>query len=75
MNLVKELKDQRYIYLNKLKEKENEYESKFDDLRDKYEKAQEKLIEYETTIEEIKQISEWEKQRRIEVENQLKDSK
>lgn len=73
LNLTQEIKDQRLSLLVKLKEKDADYDQKYQDLREKYEISVDKVTDLEAKLEEVNQLAEWEKQKLKESENQIED--
>lgn len=62
-NLIFELKEQRQSYISKLKDKDVDLDSKYQELKEKYEQGQDKISDLEAQLEEVTQSAEWDKQK------------
>ena len=73
LSLTQEIKDQRVGLLAKLKDKDADYDQKYQDLREKYEASVDKVTDLEAKLEEVNQLADWEKQKLKEAEGQVEE--
>jgi chromosome segregation ATPase len=70
-SLTCELKEQRQGLMKKMKDKETENDTRYQEIKEKFEISQDLITDLEAKVEEFRQVNEWEKLKQHEIKVQL----